>query len=67
MSNPINLLKPASFAVLAIPTTPPAGPESIASLPAKKRASVSPPLDCINIKRPVCFASLPSAFSTWLT
>jgi len=50
-------------AVRTMPTTPPAGPERIASFPWNKRASVSPPLDCMNINR----GPSPSWSATWLT
>ena len=33
ISKPISLLKPAACAVLTMPTTPPAGPDRMASLP----------------------------------
>jgi hypothetical protein len=48
MSNPITRANPAAWAVRAIPTIPPAGPDKIASLPRNRRESVSPPLDCMN-------------------
>src|SRR3954464_10639728 len=51
MSKPIRREKPASCPVCAIPTTPPAGPERIASLPWKSSAAVSPPEDIMNIRR----------------
>ena len=51
MSKPITLSKPASLAVSTMPTTPPAGPESSASLPWKRSAAVSPPDDIMNISR----------------
>ena len=51
MSNPITLSNPASADSRTIPTSPPAGPDRIASLPRKCRASASPPLDCMNIRR----------------
>ena len=38
-------------AVRTAPTMPPAGPDRIASLPWNRRASVSPPFDCMNISR----------------
>ncbi len=50
MSKPISLSKPAASAVRTMPTTPPAGPERIASLPWNSAASVRPPFDCMNIK-----------------
>src|SRR5690606_20466670 len=40
---------PASFAVSTMPTTPPAGPESNASLPWNMSAAVRPPEDIMNI------------------
>ena len=51
MSNPITLPNPARADIRLMPTMPPAGPERIASLPRKCIASVSPPLDCMNISR----------------
>ncbi len=51
MSKPMTLPKPASCAVRTMPTTPPAGPDRIESLPWNSRASVSPPFDCMNISR----------------
>jgi hypothetical protein len=51
MSKPMTRSKPAAAAVLAAPTIPPAGPDRIASLPWKRRASTSPPFDCMNISR----------------
>ena len=58
MSKPIALAKPALAAVRAMATTPPAGPERIASLPANSSAAVRPPDDIMNITRaPVRSAS----------
>ena len=51
MSKPITRSKPASCDIRVIPTIPPAGPDRIASLPRKRPASASPPLDCMNITR----------------
>ena len=51
MSKPITLPKPASFAVSTMPTTPPAGPDSSASLPWKRSAAVRPPDDIMNMRR----------------
>ena len=51
MSKPISFLKPASRPVSAMPTTPPAGPDRIASLPWNSSAAVSPPDDIMNIRR----------------
>jgi hypothetical protein len=48
MSKPMTLVKPASLAVRAMPTMPPAGPDKMESLPRKPAASVRPPLDCMN-------------------
>ncbi len=48
MSNPMTLANPASAAVRAMPTMPPAGPDKMESLPRKLAASVRPPLDCMN-------------------
>src|SRR5680860_1123549 len=53
MSKPITLPKPAACAVSTAPTTPPAGPDRIASLPRNRLAEVSPPEDCINKSRGV--------------
>ena len=41
-------VKPAMRAVSTAPTTPPAGPERMASLPLNRCAEVSPPEDCMN-------------------
>jgi hypothetical protein len=51
MSKPITLAKPAAPAVSTAPTTPPAGPDRIASLPRNNPADVSPPDDCMNRSR----------------
>ena len=51
MSKPMTLPKPARRAVSTAATTPPAGPERIASLPWNSVAAVSPPDDCMNIRR----------------
>ena len=51
MSKPMILLRPASAAVRAAPTIPPAGPDRIASLPWNPLASASPPLDCMKYSR----------------
>ena len=51
MSKPITRLCPASSAVRAMPTMPPAGPDRMASLPRNALACVSPPLDCMNSRR----------------
>ena len=48
MSKPMTRLAPDISAVLAIPTIPPAGPDSVASLPWKRAPSISPPELCIN-------------------
>ena len=48
MSKPMAWVKPAWCAVLAMPTMPPAGPDTMESLPRKVAASVRPPLDCMN-------------------
>ncbi len=66
MSKPIRRARPASRPVSASPTTPPAGPERIASLPWNSSAAVSPPEDIMNISRaPELRAS--SCSSTWAT
>ena len=44
-------VKPAERPVSAMPTTPPAGPDRIASLPRNNSAAVSPPDDIMNIRR----------------
>ena len=62
MSKPITFSKPAMAAVRTQPTMPPAGPERIESLPWKRRASVRPPLDCMNISR--TSPSSPATLST---
>src|SRR5262245_36483231 len=51
MSKPITLAKPAARAVSTAPTTPPAGPDRIASLPRNSPAEVSPPEDCMKKSR----------------
>ena len=51
MSKPMRRSKPASRPVSAMPTTPPAGPERIASLPWNSSAAVSPPDDIMNMRR----------------
>ena len=51
MSKPMTREKPASRPVSANATTPPAGPERMASLPAKRSAAVRPPDDIMNISR----------------
>ncbi len=48
MSKPMTWSNPASRAVSAMPTTPPAGPETIASLPRKNSAAAKPPFDVMN-------------------
>ena len=50
MSKPMISSNPAMALVRAAPTTPPAGPERIESLPWKRRASTRPPFDCMNKK-----------------
>ena len=47
MSKPMTWSKPASAAVFAMPTIPPAGPGKDRVLPRKPAASVSPPFDCM--------------------
>ena len=49
MSKPMTLSNPAMPAVRTMPTTPPAGPDNMLSLPWNRRASVNPPFDCMNI------------------
>ena len=45
MSKPSTAGAPAAAAVRATPTTPPAGPETTASLPRKASARTSPPAE----------------------
>ena len=45
-----------------MPTTPPAGPDRIASLPRKARAPASPPFDCMNSNGA---ATAAATWSTW--
>ncbi len=47
MSKPIAAGEARLAAVAAAPTTPPAGPDRIASLPSNKAASVNAPDDCM--------------------
>ena len=54
MSKPMRWRKPACRPVSAMPTTPPAGPERIASLPWNNSAAVSPPDDIMNIRSRAC-------------
>lgn len=63
MSKPMTRSNPACPDVRAMPTTPPAGPDSTASLPRKCAASRSPPLDCMNISR--TDSSSPATSSTY--
>jgi hypothetical protein len=51
MSNPITRLNPAAWAVRAMPTMPPAGPDRIESLPRNECAPARPPWDCMNCTR----------------
>ncbi len=64
MSKPITLWNPAPSAVFTMPTIPPAGPDRIESLPWKRCASVSPPEDCMNMRRAP--GSSPATWSTYL-
>ena len=52
MSNPMIRPCPAVSLVRTAPTTPPAGPDRIASFPWKFPAPVSPPEDCMNMSLP---------------
>ena len=61
MSKPMIRPCPAIWLVRTAPTTPPAGPDRIASLPWKRRASVRPPEDCMNISLPVMSPSKAAA------
>ena len=63
MSKPMTASKPAMREVSMAPTTPPAGPDRIASLPWKRSAAVRPPEDCMNISR----QSVPSICSSLAT
>ena len=54
MSKPMTVSKPAFCAVLAMPTMPPAGPDTMESLPRKLAASARPPLDCMNSSGTSC-------------
>ena len=66
MSKPMTRLNPALAPVRAIATTPPAGPDRIASLPANSAAEVSPPDDIMNMTRaPV--RSTSRSRDTWFT
>ncbi len=56
MSKPITRSKPAARAAAAMPTTPPAGPDRIASLPRNASASASPPEDCMKNSRVPSFS-----------
>jgi hypothetical protein len=59
------LVEARPFAVSTMPTTPPAGPDRMASLPWNRSASVSPPDDCMNISRqPGAFAPVRSDLVT---
>ena len=62
MSKPIRSLE-AGLArrSRAMPTTPPAGPDRIASLPWNSSAAVSPPEDIMNISRAPDFLASSSA------
>ena len=52
MSKPMIRRSPAISLIRTAPTTPPAGPLRIASLPWKLPAPVSPPDDCMNRSLP---------------
>ena len=64
MSKPMSRENPAARPVSAMPTTPAAGPDRIASLPRNNSAAVRPPDDIMNMRRvrftvdahPGCFA-----------
>ena len=49
MSKPITFSKPASRAVSAMPTTPPAGPERMASRPWNSSADFRPPEEAMKM------------------
>ncbi len=51
MSKLITRSKPARSAVRAAATMPPAGPDRMASRPAKRAPSIRPPCDCMNSSR----------------
>ena len=63
MSKPIAEAKPSSRATWAAPTAPPAGPESSATGPRKRSASVSPPVLCM--KRSRAPGSAAARAATW--
>ena len=63
MSNPITRSNPAPAAVRTMPTIPPAGPDSSASLPPNALPATSPPLDCMN-NSPRSAQALPSDVSS---
>ena len=48
MSKPMTLSNPAAFAVSAMPTMPPAGPDRIASRPWNNSAAFRPPEEAMN-------------------
>ena len=52
MSKPMIRRRPAISLTRTAPTTPPAGPDRIASLPWKFPAPVSPPEDCMKRSLP---------------
>ena len=62
MSNPMTRPNPAAALLRAMPTMPPAGPDRMESLPRNRRASASPPLDCMNSTR-----TPGSSAATWST
>ena len=64
MSKPTILAKPAARAVSTAPTTPPAGPDRMASLPLNKLAEVSPPDDCMNSSLGFCLPDAAKALAT---
>ncbi len=61
MSKPMMRSRPAIRLVRTAPTTPPAGPDRMASLPWNISAPVRPPEDCMNIRRPVMSPSKAAA------
>ncbi len=50
MSKPIARSKPAARATREKPTTPPAGPDRMLSLPVKASAATSPPADVSSLR-----------------
>ena len=51
MSKPMTRSNPAARPVSTMPTTPPAGPDRMASLPWNSSAAVRPPDDIMKVRR----------------